>query len=155
MRSSAIPTFFSYQHKHAENLTGFIYFGDTNINNLNFEKKEDLATHALVLLVRCVISDLKYCLVYFATNTATRTQQIMPLFWEAVVILESLGNGSLLQYLMENQSPNQRFYQVHKAIHAIHSDYAIKRNICNYAMKPWTSLQNQDIFTFTQTLPIS
>lgn len=102
---------------------------------MNFEKKEDLATHALVLLVRCVISDLKYYLAYFATNTATRTQQIMRLFWEAVVILESKCNGSLLQYLMENQSPNQRFYQVHKAIHAVHSDYAIKRNIYNYAMK--------------------
>ena len=34
--------------------TGFIDLGETVINTLNFEKKEDFATHALVYFVRGV-----------------------------------------------------------------------------------------------------
>ena len=34
--------------KHTESLIGCIDLGDTDINTLNFEKKEDLAKHALV-----------------------------------------------------------------------------------------------------------
>ena len=34
--------------------TGFIDIGDTVKNTLNFEKKEDFATHALVYFVRGV-----------------------------------------------------------------------------------------------------
>ena len=35
-------------------LASFIDLGDTDINTLNFEKKEDFATHALVYFVRGV-----------------------------------------------------------------------------------------------------
>ena len=34
--------------KHAGSLTGFIDLGDTDINTVSFDKKENLATHALV-----------------------------------------------------------------------------------------------------------
>ena len=40
--------------------TGFIDLGDTDINALNFEKKEDFARHTLVYFVRGVFSNLKY-----------------------------------------------------------------------------------------------
>ena len=40
--------------KHTGNHTGFIDLGDTDINTLNFEKKEDLATHTLVYFTRGV-----------------------------------------------------------------------------------------------------
>ena len=39
--------------------TGFIDIGDTVKNTLNFEKKEDFATHALVYFVRGIFSNLK------------------------------------------------------------------------------------------------
>ena len=39
---------------------GFFDLGDTDINALNFEKKEDFATHTLVYFVRGVFSNLKY-----------------------------------------------------------------------------------------------
>ena len=85
--------------KNTANLSGFIDLGDTGINILDFEKNNDLTTHALVFF-KGVISDLKYSLEHFATNTATTTQ-IMPLFWEAVAILElELTCESLLQHLM-------------------------------------------------------
>ena len=38
--------------KHTGSLIGFIVLGNTDINTLNFEKKEDLTTHALVVLPR-------------------------------------------------------------------------------------------------------
>ena len=38
--------------KHTGSLTGFIDLRDTDINTLNFEKKEDLATHAMVYFAR-------------------------------------------------------------------------------------------------------
>ena len=34
--------------KHAGSLTGFIDLGDTDINTVSFDKKENLVTHALV-----------------------------------------------------------------------------------------------------------
>ena len=34
--------------KHTGSHTGFIDLGDTDRNTLNFERKEDLTTHALV-----------------------------------------------------------------------------------------------------------
>ena len=40
--------------KHTESLIGFIDLGDTDINTVNFEKKEDLATHALLFFARGV-----------------------------------------------------------------------------------------------------
>ena len=43
-----------------QTLTVLIDLGDTDINTLNFENKEDLATHALAYLVRGAFSDLKY-----------------------------------------------------------------------------------------------
>ena len=44
---------------NTRSFTGFIDLWDTVINTLNFEKKEDFATHALVYFVRGVFSDLK------------------------------------------------------------------------------------------------
>ena len=39
---------------------GFFDLGDTDINALNFGKKEDFATHTLVYFVRGVFSNSKY-----------------------------------------------------------------------------------------------
>ena len=40
--------------KHAGSHIGFIDLGNTDINILNFEQKEDLATHALMYFARGV-----------------------------------------------------------------------------------------------------
>ena len=40
--------------KHTGILTGLIDLGDTDINTLSFQKKEDLATHALMYFARSV-----------------------------------------------------------------------------------------------------
>ena len=51
-----------------QTLTVLIDLGDTDINTLNFENKEDLATHALAYLVRGAFSDLKYSLWAYMTE---------------------------------------------------------------------------------------
>ena len=47
---------------NAGSFTGFNDLGDAVKNTLNFEKKEDFSTHALVYFFRRVFSSLKYSL---------------------------------------------------------------------------------------------
>ena len=64
------------------------------------EKVDEVATRALAFLVRGVCTELKFCLAHFATTRVT-ADQLMPLFWEAVCILETICNfWVLLQLLM-------------------------------------------------------
>ena len=112
--------------KHTGVLTGFIDLGDSDINCLNIkDKEESLATHALVFFIRGVITNLKYSLAYFATDTATATQ-IMPLFWEAVAILELECNLWVIAATADGASPNRRFYQLHNQIADVPNELCYK-----------------------------
>ena len=77
--------------KNSGELIGFTDLGDPNLNYGLLEKADEIATHALAFLVRGVCTELKFCLAYFATTGVTAAQ-LMPLFWEAVGILESSCN---------------------------------------------------------------
>ncbi len=68
--------------KHSKELIGFVDFGEEELN-VSSLGSTDLATHALVFLVRDAATDLKYVLAYFLTKDVT-SYQIMPLFWKAV-----------------------------------------------------------------------
>ena len=72
-------------------LIGFTDLGDLELNYAVLEKVNEIATHALAFLVRGVCTDLKFCLAHFATTGVT-SAQLMPLFWEAVCILETSCN---------------------------------------------------------------
>ena len=74
--------------KNSGELIGFTDLGDPNLNYGLLEKADEIATHALAFLVRGVCTKLKFCLAYFGTTGVTAAQ-LMPLFWEAVGILES------------------------------------------------------------------
>lgn len=67
---------------------------------------DTVATHALVFLVRGVCTELKFSLAYFATNGITAVQ-LMPLFWEAVCILESTCNLWVVAATSDGASPNR------------------------------------------------
>ena len=74
--------------KHTGSLTGFIYLGFSEINFLSIEKNtNNLATHALVFMLRGITTELKYSFAYFATNNIT-AGQLLSLFWDAVGLLE-------------------------------------------------------------------
>ena len=67
--------------------TSFTDLGNPEVNYCSLEEVDLLASHALVLLVRGIFTNLKFNLAYFATHNLT-CAQIMSLFWQAVCILE-------------------------------------------------------------------
>lgn len=96
-------------------LIGFTDLGDPNLNFGVLEKVDDVATHALAFLVRGICTELKFGLAHFATTGATAAQ-LLPLFWEAVCILETSCNLWVIAATSDGASPNRRFYRLHKSL---------------------------------------
>ena len=93
-------------------LIGFTDLGDSELNFAVLDKTGELATHALVFLVRCVCTELKFCLAHFSTNGVTACH-LMPIFWEAVCILETNCNLWVIATTSDGASQNRR---LHKAL---------------------------------------
>ena len=74
-------------------LIGYVDLGDPEVNYATLDKIDKVASHAMVFLVRGVCTELKFSLAYIATDGVT-SGQMMPLFWEAVAVLEPLGHCS-------------------------------------------------------------
>ena len=96
-------------------LIGFTDLGDVELNFGALEKVDEIATHALAFLVRGVCTELKFCLAHFATTGVTAAQ-LLPLFWEAVCILQSSCNLWVVAATSDGASPNRRFYRIHKPL---------------------------------------
>ena len=99
--------------KHSGELIGFTDLGDPCINYGTLEKTDTFASHVLVFLLRGVCTELKYSLAYFGTESITSCQ-IMPLFWEAVFILEHTCNLWVIGATSDGATPNRRFYRMHR-----------------------------------------
>ena len=97
--------------KNTERLVGFVDLGDPELNYANFQE-EVIAKYALVFYVRGIASDLKYSLVYFATDGA-RAYQIMSIFWEAVSYLELTCRLPVVACVCDGASPNRKFFKMH------------------------------------------
>ena len=102
-------------NKESGELIGFTDLGDPEVNYNTLEKCDELATPALVFLLRGVCTNLKFALVYFAT-TDVRCEQILPVFWEAVYIFEVTCNLWVIAATSDCASPNRAFYRMHKAL---------------------------------------
>ena len=96
-------------------LIGFTDLGDPDVNFTSLEKADELASHALAFLVRGVCTELKFCLAHFATAGVTAAQ-LMPIFWEAVGILQTTCNLWVIAATSDGASPNRRFYRLHKPL---------------------------------------
>ncbi|KAK3754384.1 hypothetical protein QZH41_002038 [Actinostola sp. cb2023] len=96
-------------------LIGYTDLGDPEINFATLEKADGIATHALAFLVRGVCTQLKFCLAHFATEGVTAAQ-LMPIFWEAVCILELSCNLWVVATTSDGASPNRRLYRLHEAL---------------------------------------
>ena len=96
-------------------LIGFVDLGGPDVNFAVLEKADEIATHALVFLIRGVCTQLKFSLAYFATSGVTSIQ-LLPIFWEAVCILESSRNLWVIAATSDGASPNRSFYRMHKAL---------------------------------------
>ncbi|PFX21307.1 Transposable element P transposase [Stylophora pistillata] len=113
-------------------LIGFTDLGDPDLNFGVLEKVDMIATHALAFLVRGVCTDLKFGLAHFATAGITAAQ-LMPLFWEAVCILETTCNLWVIATTSDGASPNRRFYRLHKPLHGDADGDVCYRTINLYA----------------------
>ena len=101
--------------KHTGELIGYVDLGDPDINYGTLEMQDEIATHALVFLVRGVCTELKFALAYFATTGVT-SAQLMPLFWEGVCILETSCNLWVIAATSDGASPNRKFYRLHNGL---------------------------------------
>ena len=93
-------------------LIAFLHLGDPDVNFAELEKPDSFATHALVLFVRGLASDLKFSLAYFATNKITATQ-FVPFFWQAICLLETSCNLWVIATVSDGASANHKFYKLH------------------------------------------
>ena len=105
-------------------LIGSTDLGDPDLNFGVLEKVDDITSYALAFLVRGVCTELKFGLAHFATTGATAAK-LMPLFWEAVCILETSCNLWVIAATSDGVSPNRRFYRLHKPLDG-HSE----RDVC-------------------------
>ena len=104
--------------KTSGELIGFIDLGDPDLNFGVLEKVDALASHALAFLVRGICTELKFGLAHFATSGITAAQ-LMPIFWEAVCILETTCNLWVIAATSDGASPNRRFYRLHSDLDGI------------------------------------
>lgn len=96
-------------------LIGFTDLGDTNVNYAALEKVDEIASHVLLFLVRGMCTDLKFALAHFSTREVTAAQ-IMPIFWEAVCILETNCNLWVIGATSDGASQNRKLYRLHKLL---------------------------------------
>lgn len=96
-------------------LIGFLDLGDPDINFGTFDKADNIASHALVFMVRGLCTELKFSLAYFATDGIT-SYQLMPIFWQAVGVLEVTCNLWVIATTSDGASPNRCFFSMHKAL---------------------------------------
>ena len=104
--------------KTSGELIGFIDLGDPDLNFGVLEKVDALASHALAFLVRAICTELKFGLAHFA-NSGITAAQLMPIFWEAVCILETTCNLWVIAATSDGASPNRRFYRLHNDLDGI------------------------------------
>ena len=95
-------------------LIGLNDLGDTDLNYAALDKVDDIASHALPFFIRGMCMELKFCLAYFATTGITAAQ-LLPLFWEAVCILELTCNLWVIAIVSDGASPNR----LHKSLHEV------------------------------------
>ena len=101
--------------KHTDKLIGFLDLGDPQVNFNTLPEEDKLATHVLVFFLRGISTNLKYSFAYFATDGVTSTQ-LLPIFWEAVAILELNCNLWVIATTSDGASPNRRFFRLHKEL---------------------------------------
>ncbi len=101
--------------KHSGELIGYVDLGDPDINFATLEKLDDLASHALMFMVRGFATTLKHTLRYFAKADVTAVQ-LFPLFWRAVSILEMTCNLAVVGTTADGASPNRRLFSMHEMI---------------------------------------
>ena len=125
-------------------LIGFNDLGDTDLNYAALDKVDDTASHALVFLIRGMCMELKFCLAYFATTGITAAP-LLPLFWEAVCILQLTCNLWVLAIASVGASLNR----LHKSLHGVADKdecYCTVNFVCTSSKKTYVMLNQVELF---------
>ena len=101
-------------NKYSGDLIGFIDLGDPMINFACVEE-EILATHALACMVRGMCTDLKHIVSCYLTGDLT-SFQLMPLFWQAVSVLELSLQLYVCAAVNDGASANRKFFRLHSQL---------------------------------------
>ncbi|XP_065064989.1 uncharacterized protein LOC135691144 [Rhopilema esculentum] len=96
-------------------LIGYVDLGDPDVNYATLDSQDNIATHALVFMVRGICSKLQFVLGYFATAAVTSCQ-LFPLFWKAVAILELRCNLAVVAATADGATANRRFFKMHEGV---------------------------------------
>ena len=103
-------------------LVGFTDLGDVNNELDDFNrfikqgcKEPDLATHVLTLMARGLFNYFNYPVGYFA-SVGFDSDQLYPVVWEGVGILEGLGIH-VRAFVSDGASPNRKFFRLHECTH--------------------------------------
>lgn len=99
--------------KYTGELIEYVDLGDPDLNYGCFQKVDTVASHVLAFHLRGISSKLKFALAYFPTD-CVKSYQIMPIFWEAVAILELSCDLKVIAAVSDGASPNRTFYQMHE-----------------------------------------
>ena len=98
--------------KHSGDLTGFVDLGDIDVNYATLQKRDAIANHVLVFLLRSVVNPFKFSLANFATTNVT-SSQIFPLFWKAVAICETQCDIKIVAATCDGAAANRKFFTMH------------------------------------------
>ena len=113
-------------------LIGYLKLGDPDIDFGTLEKVDEIASHSLVFFITGICTELKFSLAYFATNGVT-SHQLMPLFCEAIGVLELTCNLWVIASTSDGASPNRRLYRMHKPLENNAEDDICYRTLNLYA----------------------
>jgi hypothetical protein len=106
--------------KSTGNIIGFVNLGTFNNELRKFEKKcespndqePEVATHAIVLMVRGLFSKLAFPFAHFASH-GFRSDHLMTFVWDGIMILESLGL-KVRSSTADGASTNRKFFRLHR-----------------------------------------
>ena len=93
----------------------------------------ELATHALVLFVRGLCTDLKFAFANFGTKGVT-AYQLVAIFWRTVSILELTCHLSIIATTStsDGASPDRQFYRIH-----FDMDGGAEQDVCYRVVNPF------------------
>ena len=114
-------------------LIGYVNLDESSNHIMDIERgnqqaSRDLATSALVIMIRGVTTNLKYPLAAFATR-GLDSNQLYTILWQVIELLEDRGL-KVLFITCDGASQNRKFFQTHRAedngepVHSTPNPYA-------------------------------